>query len=50
MMEPLWLDSHDICVIHGEILAESGGDFWSLRQGWSGIYLKQAQKSLSLWR
>lgn len=24
-MEPLWLDSHDVCAIQGEILAESGG-------------------------
>ena len=33
MMEPLWLDSHDICVIHGEILAESGGIFGVLSKG-----------------
>jgi death on curing protein len=25
MMEPLWLDSHDVRAIQGEILAESGG-------------------------
>lgn len=24
MKEPIWLDIHDICAIHGEILAESG--------------------------
>lgn len=26
MNEPCWLDIHDICSIHGEIIAESGGD------------------------
>jgi death-on-curing protein len=25
MSEPCWLDIHDICAIHGEILAELGG-------------------------
>ncbi|WP_338441140.1 type II toxin-antitoxin system death-on-curing family toxin [Synechococcus elongatus IITB4] len=25
MIEPYWLDTHDICAIHGEIIAESGG-------------------------
>lgn len=25
MIEPLWLDSRDVCAIQGEILAESGG-------------------------
>jgi death on curing protein len=26
MIEPLWLKVQDICAIHGEIIAESGGD------------------------
>jgi death on curing protein len=25
MIEPCWLDMHDVCAIHGEIIAESGG-------------------------
>ena len=25
MMEPCWLDMHDVCAIQGEVLAESGG-------------------------
>lgn len=25
MIEPCWLDIHDVCAIHGEILAESPG-------------------------
>lgn len=33
MMEPLWLDSHDVCVIHSEILAESGGTSGVLNKG-----------------
>lgn len=32
-MEPLWLDSHDVCAIQGEILAESGGDPGLLNEG-----------------
>lgn len=26
MSEPCWLDSRDVCAIHNEIIAESGGD------------------------
>ena len=33
MIEPLWLDSHEICAIHGEILAESGGATGVLNKG-----------------
>jgi death on curing protein len=33
MMEPCWLDAHDVCVIHGEIIAESGGDSGILNEG-----------------
>jgi death on curing protein len=33
MMEPCWLDSHDVCAIHGEIIAESGGTSGILNQG-----------------
>lgn len=33
MMEPLWLDSHDVCAIQGEILAESGGAPGVLNKG-----------------
>lgn len=33
MMEPLWLDSHDVCAIQGEILAESGGAPGILNKG-----------------
>ena len=33
MMETLQLDSHDVCVIHSEILAESGGIFGVLSKG-----------------
>jgi death on curing protein len=32
-MEPFWLDSHDICAIQGEILAESGGSSGILNEG-----------------
>lgn len=32
-MEPYWLDMHDVCAIHGEILAESGGDPGILNEG-----------------
>lgn len=37
MMEPLWLDIHDVFAIQGEILAESGGT--------SGILNKSALES-----
>jgi death-on-curing protein len=33
MMEPLWLDSRDVCAIQGEILAESGGASGILSKG-----------------
>ncbi len=33
MTEPYWLDIHDICAIHGEILAESGGASGILNKG-----------------
>lgn len=33
MIEPLWLDSHDVCAIQGEILAESGGTPGVLNEG-----------------
>ncbi|MGB7414002.1 MAG: type II toxin-antitoxin system death-on-curing family toxin [Thermosynechococcaceae cyanobacterium] len=33
MMEPCWLDMHDVCAIHGEILAESGGASGLLSKG-----------------
>lgn len=33
MMEPLWLDIHDVCAIQGEILAESGGTSGILNEG-----------------
>lgn len=33
MMEPCWLDMHDVCAIHGEILAESGGASGLLNEG-----------------
>lgn len=33
MIEPMWLDSHEICAIHGEILAESGGASGVLNKG-----------------
>ena len=33
MMEHCWLDIHDVCAIHGEILAESGGAPGILNQG-----------------
>lgn len=33
MTEPCWLDIHDICAIHGEILAESGGTSGILNEG-----------------
>lgn len=33
MIEPCWLDIHDICAIHGEILAESGGTTGILHEG-----------------
>jgi len=32
-MEPLWLDSRDVCAIQGEILAESGGASGILSKG-----------------
>lgn len=32
-MEPCWLDIHDVCAIHGEILAESGGASGILSKG-----------------
>lgn len=33
MIEPLWLDSRDVCAIQGEILAESGGASGILSKG-----------------
>jgi death-on-curing protein len=33
MSEPYWLDVRDICAIHGEILAESGGSSGILNKG-----------------
>lgn len=33
MSEPCWLDDRDICAIHGEILAESGGTSGILNKG-----------------
>jgi death on curing protein len=33
MSEPLWLEVQDICAIHGEIIAESGGDAGVLNEG-----------------
>ena len=33
MIEPLWLDMHDVCAIQGEILAESGGTPGILKEG-----------------
>jgi death on curing protein len=33
MSEPLWLDSRDVCAIHNEIIAESGGDAGILNEG-----------------
>jgi len=32
-MEPCWLDTRDVCAIHGEILAESGGAPGVLNKG-----------------
>ncbi len=33
MSEPCWLDSRDVCAIHNEIIAESGGDAGILNEG-----------------
>jgi death on curing protein len=33
MTEPYWLDIHDICAIHGEILVQSGGSSGILNKG-----------------
>jgi death on curing protein len=33
MIEPCWLDIHDVCAIHGEIIAESGGASGILNKG-----------------
>ena len=33
MSEPCWLDIRDLCAIHGEILAESGGTSGILNKG-----------------
>ena len=33
MIEPFWLDMHDVCAIQGEILAESGGTPGILNEG-----------------
>ena len=33
MIEPHWLDSHEVCAIQGEILAESGGASGILNKG-----------------
>ncbi|MBS0015789.1 MAG: type II toxin-antitoxin system death-on-curing family toxin [Arthrospira sp. SH-MAG29] len=32
-MQPCWLDIHDVCAIHGEIIAESGGASGVLNKG-----------------
>jgi death on curing protein len=31
--EPFWLDLHDVCAIHGELIAESGGAAGVLLEG-----------------
>jgi death on curing protein len=33
MSEPDWLDTRDVCAIHNEIIAESGGDAGILSEG-----------------
>ena len=33
MIEPCWLNIHDVCAIHAEILATSGGESGILNQG-----------------
>ena len=33
MIEPCWLNIHDVCAIHSEILATSGGESGILNQG-----------------
>lgn len=33
MIEPCWLDIRDVCAIHGEIIAESGGASGILNKG-----------------
>jgi death on curing protein len=33
MSEPCWLDTRDVCAIHNEIIAESGGDVGILNEG-----------------
>jgi death on curing protein len=33
MIEPCWLDIHDVCAMHGEIIAESGGTSGILNEG-----------------
>ncbi len=33
MTEPIWLESHEVCAIQGEILAESGGTAGVLNPG-----------------
>ena len=33
MIEPSWLEVRDICAIHGEILAESGGASGNVNEG-----------------
>jgi death on curing protein len=33
MSEPYWLDLRDVCAIHNEIIAESGGDAGILNEG-----------------
>jgi death on curing protein len=33
MIEPCWLDIHDVCAMHGEIIAESGGASGLLSKG-----------------
>ncbi|PSB01995.1 type II toxin-antitoxin system death-on-curing family toxin [Merismopedia glauca] len=33
MMEPCWLEIQDVCAIHGEIIAESGGTPGILNEG-----------------
>ncbi len=33
MKEPCWLDARDVCAIHGEIVAETGGSAGILNEG-----------------
>jgi death-on-curing protein len=33
MIEPYWLETHDVCAIHNEIIADSGGAAGILNEG-----------------